>query len=194
MADGDDATPKRRVKEYMTRDVISLPPHITVREAIDRIVHEGHVGLPVADGQLLIGFVTPKELLRNLDKMDKQVREIIAKGTVVAHPEMDIEDAARILFRMGVKELPVVDDEGKMVGIVSTTDIIRSHIERVTPRKMMKLKDTLENLYGIEIKIERDTVSLKNLLPTQKHVFADELAGRKREIQRHLAEPIMVID
>lgn len=184
---------KPLVKDYMTKEVISLHPDLSVREAIERVVKEGHVGLPVAEGRRLLGFLTPKELLRNIGGLDKRVRDIIAQGTVVAHPDMDIEDAARILFRMGVKELPVVDDEGTMVGIVSTTDIIRSHIERVTPRKMMKLKETLEELYDIEIAIEREFVSIANLLPTQKRIYADELQGRKKEIQRGLAEPIMVI-
>lgn len=181
------------MKDYMTRTVISLHPDLTVKEAVERVVREGHVGLPVAEGTRLLGFLTPKELLRNLDAQHKRVREIIAQGTVVAHPDMDIEDAARILFRMGVKELPVVDDEGNMVGIISTTDIIRSHIERVTPRKMLKLKETLESLYGVDIAIEREMVPIANLLPTQKRIYADELQGRKRELQRGLAEPIMVI-
>ena len=184
---------KPLVKDYMTREVVTLHPDLTIKDAVERIVKEGHVGLPVADGRRLLGFLTPKELLRNLATPDKRIRDIIAQGTVVAHPEMDIEDAARILFRMGVKELPVVDDEGTMVGIVSTTDIIRSHIERVTPRKMLKLKETLETLYDVKIDIEREFIEIERLLPTQKRIYADELQGRKKEIQRGLAEPIMVI-
>lgn len=184
---------KPLVKDYMTKDVVSLHPDLSVKEAIDRVIKEGHVGLPVAHERRLLGFLTPKELLRNIGNPDKRIRDIIAQGTVVAHPEMDIEDAARILFRMGVKELPVVDDEGNMVGIVSTTDIIRSHIERVTPRKMLKLKETLETLYDVKIEIEREFVGIRDLLPTQKRIYADELQGRKKEIQRGLAEPIMVI-
>ena len=184
---------KPLVKDYMTKEVVSLHPDLSVREAIERVIKEGHVGLPVAEERRLLGFLTPKELLRNIDRPEKRIRDIIAQGTVVAHPDMDIEDAARILFRMGVKELPVVDDEGLMVGIVSTTDIIRSHIERVTPRKMLKLKETLETLYDVKIDIEREFVAIGDLLPTQKRIYADELQGRKKEIQRGLAEPIMVI-
>jgi IMP dehydrogenase len=184
---------KPLVKDYMTTEVVSLHPDLTVREAIDRIIREGHVGLPVAEGERLLGFLTPKELLRNVEHPDKTIRQIIAQGTVVAHPDMDIDDAARILFRMGVKELPVVNDDGTMVGVVSTTDIIRSHIERVTPRKMLKLKETLEGLYGVQIDIVREFVPVADLLPTQKRIYADELQGRKRELQRGLAEPIMVI-
>ena len=129
---------KPLVRDYMTSEVVSINPDLTVLDAIHRVVAEGHVGLPVADGENLIGFVTPKELLRNMERPNAKLRDVIAKGTVVAHPDMDLDDCARVLFRMGVKELPVVDDEGTMVGIVSTTDIIRSHIERVTPRTSMR--------------------------------------------------------
>lgn len=184
---------KPLVRDYMTSEVVSMPPDITVRQAIHKVVSEGHVGLPVADGEKLIGFITPKELLRNIDRPDAKVRDIIAKGTVVAHPDMDLDDCARVLFRMGVKELPVVDDQGRMVGIVSTTDIIRSHIERVTPSKLLKLKETLETLYSIHVDIGRRKVPIADFIPTQKQIFADELEGRKREIRRGLAEPILVI-
>ncbi|HEV8359602.1 MAG TPA: CBS domain-containing protein [Candidatus Thermoplasmatota archaeon] len=184
---------KPLVRDYMTSEVVSIHPDITVREAVEKVVTEGHVGLPVADGEKLVGFVTPKELLRNIAHPEVKVRDIIAKGTVVAHPDMDLDDCARVLFRMGVKELPVVDDSGKMVGIVSTTDIIRSHIERVTPSKLLKLKETLETLYNIHVDIGRRRVPIQDFIPTQRTIFADELEGRKREIRRGLAEPILVI-
>ncbi|MBI4393804.1 MAG: CBS domain-containing protein [Euryarchaeota archaeon] len=184
---------KALVRDYMTKAVVSMSPDVTISDAIPLIVQQGHVGLPVADGRKLIGFVTPKEILRNVAHLDKRVRDIIAPGTVVAHPDMDLADAARILFRVGVKELPVVDDEGFLVGIISTTDIIRSHIERVTPTKLEKLKETLESLYNITIRINRRVVEINGFLPTQKRIFADELEGRMRELKRGLAEPILLI-
>ncbi|MCA1813927.1 MAG: CBS domain-containing protein [Halobacteriales archaeon] len=184
---------KPLVRDYMTSEVVSIHPDTTVHEAVERVVREGHVGLPVADKDHLVGFLTPKELLRNIGKPEARIRDIIAKGTVVAHPDMDLDDCARVLFRMGIKELPVVDDSGRMVGIVSTSDIIRSHIERVTPSKLLKLKETLETLYSIRVDIERRRVPIADFIPTQKQIFADELEGRKREINRGLAEPILVI-
>ncbi|MGQ0536822.1 MAG: CBS domain-containing protein [Methanobacteriota archaeon] len=184
---------KPLVKDYMTTNVVTMSPDLTVAEAISQIVKEGHVGLPVAEGRRILGFITPKELLRHRNDLAKHVRDIIAKGTPVAHPDMELDDAARVLFRLGYKELPVVDDGGLMVGIISSTDIIRSHIERVTPTKMEKLKETLESLYGVRTRVERTRAPIANLLPTQKRIFADELEGRKRELERGLAEPILVI-
>lgn len=185
---------KERVRDYMTGKVTSLPPDLTVEEAIARVVNEGHVGLPVAEERRLIGFLTPKELLRNLGRPKTPIRDIIAKGTVVAHPEMSLDDAARILFRMGVKELPVVDDGGFMVGVISTTDVIRGQIERVTPSKMQKLKVTLENLYGVKVDVVKKVVPIGTLLPTQKRIYSDELEGRRLELLRGLAEPILIIE
>lgn len=191
--EGGAARRKARVRDYMTKAVVSMGPDVTLDKAIPLIVQQGHVGLPVAEGRKLIGFVTPKEILRNIGHPEKRIRDIIASGTVVAHPDMDLEDAARILFRMGVKELPVVDDDGTLVGVISTTDIIRSHIERVTPTKLTKLKETLESLYNIHVHIGRRIVEIDGVLPTQKRIYADELEGRIRELKRGLAEPILII-
>jgi IMP dehydrogenase len=178
----------------MTSDVTSLDPGLTVEEAIERVAEEGHVGLPVADGERLVGFMTPKELLRQRDNPDAPLTEVMAPGTVVAHPDMSLGDAARILFRMGVKELPVVDDEGHMVGIISTTDVIRAQIERMTPSKMEKLRTTLESLYDVDIDVVEKPVEIADLLPTQKRIYGDELDGRRLELIRGLAEPILVIE
>jgi IMP dehydrogenase len=95
---------------------------------------------------------------------------------------------------MGVKELPVVDDQGLMVGVISTTDVIRGQIERVTPSKMEKLRTTLQNLYDVDIDVVERPVSVRGLLPTQKRIYGDELEGRRLELLRGLAEPILVID
>jgi IMP dehydrogenase len=107
---------------------------------------------------------------------------------------MDVDDAARVILRSGIRKLPVVDDAGNLVGIISNTDVIRSQIERATPEKVGKLMRTLEQIHGITVHEERDTVELANLIPTQARVYADELEGRQYELERGLAEPLVVID
>ena len=109
------------------------------------------------------------------------------------HKEMSINDAARVMFRMGISRMPVMNKEGKLVGIITNTDIVRSHIERSTPTKVKYFKQTLEQLYGIETKLKRMKINIKNLRPTQNKIFADELQGRTYEIERGLAEPTIVV-
>ncbi len=48
---------------------------------------------------------------------------------------MSINDAARVMFRMGISRMPVMNKEGKLVGIITNTDFVRSHIERFNPHQ-----------------------------------------------------------
>ena len=80
-----------------------------------------------------------------------------------------------------------------MVGIISNIDVIRSQIERATPEKVEKLKNTLEKLHRVKVKVYRDSVDVNKLIPTQTKVYADELRGRIHELRKGLAEPIIVV-
>jgi CBS domain-containing protein len=106
---------------------------------------------------------------------------------------MDLDDAARILFRYGLRNIPVIDDNGIVIGILSNVDVVRSHIERATPNKVLMVKTFLEKKNGISITVKRRIIPIEELRPTQSEVFADELIGRMEEIKRGLVEPIIVV-
>ncbi len=190
---GWEMSTKATVKEYMTREVQTVSPTDTVADVAQRIAEsDGHNGFPVCDGRKAEGFVTARDILLADD--EAPIETVMATDLVVAHPEMDVNDAARVILRSGIQKLPVVDDAGNLVGIISNTDVIRSQIERATPEKVGKLMRTLEQIHGITVHQERRTVSLSNLIPTQARVYADELDGRRYELERGLAEPLVVID
>jgi IMP dehydrogenase len=189
--DSGDATP--RVGDYMTRDVATVSPDDTVRTVARRIAEsETYSGFPVCDGRRCEGFVTARDLL--LAEDDAAVFTVMTTDLVVAHPEMNLDDAARVILRSGIQKLPVVDDAGTLVGIISNGDVIRSQIERATPEKVGKLSRTLEGIHDVAVSEERRTVALADLTPTQSKVYADELEGRSYELERGLAEPLVVID
>lgn len=182
-----------KVKDYMTKDLITVDATISVVEAIKNLISSPHHSLPVTENKKLIGFITAKELLRHYHPMNAMLKDIIQKGTVVAHPEMSLDDAARIMFRFWMEKLPVVDDDGNLVGIISNIDVLRSHIERADPTKASKLMITLEELHDVKIKGSLQKIPILDLIPTQKKIYADELQGREYEIKKGLAEPIIVI-
>lgn len=189
----DDEAEKPRVRDYMTRDVATVSPDDTVADVAQRIAEsDAHSGFPVCDGRHVEGFVSARDLL--LAKDHEPIFRVMTSDLLVAHPEMKLTDASRVILRSGIQRLPVVDDAGNLVGIISNADVIRSHIERATPGKVDKLLRTLENIHGIEARQERRDVSLAKLTPTQSRVYADELEGRRYELQRGLAEPLVVID
>ncbi|WP_254522883.1 CBS domain-containing protein [Natrinema caseinilyticum] len=184
---------KPRVKDYMTRDVATVSPDETVGEVATRIAEsEEHSGFPVCDRRRVEGFVSARDLLLADD--GDPIFKVMATDLLVAHPDMKVNDAARVILRSGIQKLPVVDDAGNLVGIISNADVIRSQIERATPEKVGKLMRTLEQIHEIDLREERRTVPLADLTPTQGRVYADELEGRRYELERGLAEPLVVID
>ena len=97
---------------------------------------------------------------------------------------MDINDAARVIFRSGIQKLPVVDDDNNLIGIISNADVIRSQIEHVSPDKVFKFIDTLRQLHDVEPALVRERVPIGELLPTQSKIYQDELEGRMYEIKK----------
>ncbi len=193
ISDGGTEGIKPKVKEYMTRDVATVSPDATVEEVARRIAEsDGHNGFPVCDGRRVEGFVSARDLLLADDQ--EPIFKVMSQELIVAHPDLDVNDAARVILRSGIQKLPVVDDAGNLVGIISNTDVIRSQIERVTPEKVGKLMRTLESIHDTEVSQKRRKVRLADLVPTQSKVYADELEGRVYEMERGLAEPLVVIE
>jgi len=189
----DEQAEKPTVRDYMTRDVATVSPDDTVEDVALRIAEsEEHSGFPVTDGRHVEGFVSARDLL--LAEEHEPIFKVMSQDLLVAHPDMKLNDVARVILRSGIQRLPVVDDAGNLVGIISNADVVRSQIERATPGKVDKLMRTLENIHGIEAREDRRDVRLDKLIPTQSRVYADELEGRTYELERGLAEPLVVID
>ncbi|GAB4308857.1 MAG: CBS domain-containing protein [Methanobacteriaceae archaeon] len=179
-----------QVKHYMTKNVITVTPDTLNEDVIKLMKETGHDGFPVEIKGNVIGMVTAFDLL--LKTWVQTVNDIMSTDVVVADQDMSINDAARVMFRMGISRLPVINKNGKLVGIITNTDIVRSHIERSTPLKVNYFKKTLEQVYGIKTKLKRMKVKTSTLRPTQNKIYADELQGRTYELKRGLAEPTIV--
>ena len=181
----------KKVKDYMTRDVITVTPNMPISDIKEMIKKTGHDGFPVEENDQILGIITACDLLTR--DITPTVEGMMSKDIVIANEELDINDASRVMFRMGVSRLPVTNENFKVVGIITNTDILRSHIERSTPEKVNQFRETLEQLYGLKTCLTENSVPIKYLKPTQDKVYADELEGRKYEIERGLAEPIIVV-
>ena len=182
---------KKKVKDYMTYDVVSVDITGTAKDVIDKIHKTHHDGFPVIDKNGVVGYVSARDLLFVLPTTP--VEEVMSKNLIVADPEMDINDAARVIFRSGIQKLPVVDEKNHLLGIISNSDVIRSQIEHVSPEKVFNFITTLKKLYNIDPALDRGTVPVRDLLPTQSKIYEDELEGRIYEINKGLAEPIIVV-
>lgn len=140
-----------RVRDIMTTTVVTVEPSTPFPDLVDTMLRHGVSGLPVVDGEgALVGMVTEADLVskeafggtrrRALDVLvdlfagSQSVWVGKARGLtaaeVMTHPVRtaashdEIRVAARKMVESGVKRLPVVDD-GRLVGVVSRTDLLR---------------------------------------------------------------------
>ena len=92
-----------------------------------------------------VGIVTERDMLTRvlaeLRSPDKtKIAEIMSRPLIVADPQMDLEEAARLMFKMKVKKLPVISN-GKLVGLVTLTDVARFQPQVM---KILKKVQTME--------------------------------------------------
>ena len=176
----------------MTKNVISVKADTPCEDVIKIMKDTWHDGFPVVNNDHnVIGIITTFDLL--LKDWANFVSDVMSKDVVIAQEDMAINDASRVMFRQGISRLPVINKDQKLTGIITNTDMVRSHIERSTPTKVKYFKESLEQLYGIKSELKHMKVKTSDLRPTQDRVYADELEGRIYELKRGLAEPAIVV-
>ena len=182
---------RKKVRDYMTYDVITIDLHGTIRDVIEKIQSSKHDGFPVVEGKEVVGYIAARDLISVAP--GTPVEQVMSRHLIVADPEMNISDAARVIFRSGIQKLPVVNEQNELLGIISNSDVLRSQIEHVSPEKVYNFMTTLKKLHGVEPTLSRGTVPIADLVPTQSKIYEDELEGRMYEIKKGLAEPLIVV-
>jgi Zn-dependent protease/CBS domain-containing protein len=115
-----------RVSDLMSTQVATVSPDTSIRDLIDRMLRERHMGYPVTDGDRLVGCVTLEDIEEaKLNKPDaRQVSEIMTTGVVTVQPRDDIYMALKRMNEREIGRLPVVE-AGQLVGILSRSDVMR---------------------------------------------------------------------
>ena len=117
----------KRAENGMIYDPVSILSGKTVADAL-ALMKEFHIGgIPVVDeNNYLLGIVTNRDLRFERDTK-KTVDEIMTKDNLVTtHQTTNLEDAAEILQKHKIEKLPVVDKDGKLVGLVTYKDITKA--------------------------------------------------------------------
>ena len=128
-----------------------------------------------------------------MDTEKATVRDYMTKDVFTVKYDTLNNDVIKLMKQTKHDGYPVVDKEGHVKGIMTNTDIVRSHIERSTPTKVNAFKETMEKLYDIKTTLTREQVPVEKIRPTQDRVYADELQGRTYELEKGLAEPTIVV-
>ncbi|MFF4084210.1 CBS domain-containing protein [Streptomyces sp. NPDC001777] len=111
-----------KVGDLMTDNVVSVLPETTFREMAKLLAEHAISGLPVVDeDDHVVGVVSGSDLLA---RRALTARELMTAPAVTVHAEEAGADAARLMVRRGVERLPVVDEEERLVGIVTRRDLL----------------------------------------------------------------------
>jgi acetoin utilization protein AcuB len=132
------------IKDRMTTKIITVTPETDVEESYNLMKKHGIRRLPVVDSQgTLIGIVTDRDIRQVLipwksSKKDKEfyylagevpIRDVMTEDVITIRPHTDVADAARIIYQQKIGGLPVVDENKKVVGIITEMDILEMFIE-----------------------------------------------------------------
>ena len=129
--------PEYSAGSIMTTEYVSLRPHMTVEEAILRIRRQGvdketiYTCYVTSKDRKLIGLVTVKDLLLAEDD-EMTIEEIMLTNLIFVNTKTDQEEVARMFSKYNFLALPVVDGEGRMVGIVTFDDAMDVMEEEAT--------------------------------------------------------------
>ena len=117
----------KRAENGMIYDPVTIRRGSTVRDALN-LMSDYHIGgIPVVDDEKhLVGIVTNRDL-RFERRLDKKIDEVMtSENLVTTHQQTDLDAAAEILQANKIEKLPVVDRDGRLVGLITYKDITKA--------------------------------------------------------------------
>src|SRR5690348_13880662 len=120
----------RSIRDLMTNNPRSLESGSSVMEAA-RLMRDEDTGIvPVVEGERLVGTVTDRDIAIRVVAEGRSpesvtVGEIASRELVTIDPQQDLDEALRLMARHQVRRLPVVEEDGKLVGIVAQADVAK---------------------------------------------------------------------
>lgn len=119
-----------QIKELMTVKPRTVKAGDTIVEAAKLMRGEDTGIAPIVDGDRLVGVVTDRDIAVRVvaegrDPQSTKVEEIASQNLVTIDPQQDLDEALRLMAQHQVRRLPVVEEDGRLVGIVAQADVAR---------------------------------------------------------------------
>lgn len=201
-----------QVREVMTTDVMTVGPSVGLKAAARLMIERGVSGLPVVDdGGTLVGIITEADFVKQeaergqrryrrlLDALfgEREARPIgetvgdaMTRHPVVVDADTRVAEAAREMADRGIKRLPVVDENGALVGIVSRADIVTAFVRPDGVIAEHIRNDVIERILMIDpdlvdVTVTDGIVTLEGSVPTRTDArLLDELTQRLEGVIR----------
>ena len=135
-----NVTTSKQVKEYMSSNVVTASPDMSVGEATRTMIQKGFRRIPIVKENVLLAIITASDIMRYLGSGDifqklmtgnvanafeVPIKSMIVRDIVWTSSNVDIGEAASIMLDKKVGALPVIDN-GELCGIITERDIVRA--------------------------------------------------------------------
>ncbi|MDR3585467.1 MAG: CBS and ACT domain-containing protein [Desulfosporosinus sp.] len=168
------------VRQFMTSQVFTVGPEESIADTMTLMREKKITKLPVMDKGKLVGFVTDGDLREvspspattlsifelNYLIAKTPIREVAVKKVLTCHPDTRLEDAALLMREHKIGGLPVLD-EGKLVGLITGTDILDAFLDILgfrSPgqRVVIEAKDDTGVLLDLAVTIKQFEVNISS--------------------------------
>ena len=131
------------IQDAMTASPTTVESGTTAQEAARTMGTENVGSLPIVDDGRLVGVVTDRDLairvLAEGKTGDTPVGEIASKDVVTIDPQQSLEEAARLMAEHQLRRLPVVEEDGKLVGILAQADLAKLGHDSLTGETVQQI-------------------------------------------------------
>src|SRR5919205_3853462 len=136
----------KSVRELMTSNPCSIDADKSIAYAA-KMMRDEDVGLaPIVEGDRLVGTVTDRDIAIRVvaegkDPESTKVKEIASTDLVTVDPQQDLDEALRLMAQHQVRRLPVVEEDGRLVGIVAQADVAREGDDAQTGQVVQEISE-----------------------------------------------------
>ncbi len=134
------------IRDLMTENPCSIDADKSVTYAA-KMMRDEDVGLaPIVEGDKLIGTLTDRDIAIRVvaegkDPNEVTVREVASTKLVTIDPQQDLDEALRLMAKHQVRRLPVIEEDGKLVGVVAQADVAREGDDTKTGRVVQEISE-----------------------------------------------------
>ena len=117
-----------KIRELMTRNVVAIGPERSVSEAVKKMVERNVECLPIVQFGELKGLITFRDIIEKVVYAKRvprktKVKDVMAKKTVTCRPDSTVIEVVKLMKNKSLRRIPVVNKEGRLVGIVTDFDL-----------------------------------------------------------------------
>jgi CBS domain-containing protein len=136
-----------KVREVMTNNPRCVTPDTPVADAARLMKSEDVGSLPILEGEMVTGIVTDRDIVLQAVAEGKNpsgmpVREVASRELIKINAEDDLSSALQLMASQQVRRLPVVDDDGRLVGILAQADVAREVKDKDSGQMLQDISQT----------------------------------------------------